>query len=232
LKQVGHYSALVCQIFAVIAFFVVTGSDDSIGIKVVLVIANVIPFLVLFFTDRYRKALRIVFLAISILWFLFFTKILDPVFISDKLVYYRVIYYRVINFGSLASRVIIYGSLASCILAFIFPYKTGFGKFVLVTAACLILGTGGNKITAKLHGVWQTMAKGVETTTAATTGITATVNTSVNFRMGPSTDTEVIKQLSKGVILTIIGETSSGWVPVEYEGTKGWVSAEFISINN
>jgi|GEM_PF-3883341 len=59
---------------------------------------------------------------------------------------------------------------------------------------------------------------------------TATINRNVNFRMGPSTNDSVIRQLQQGNIVTLTGQTSGGWSQIIHNGDTGWVSTEFFSI--
>jgi tetratricopeptide (TPR) repeat protein len=58
---------------------------------------------------------------------------------------------------------------------------------------------------------------------------TVTVN-ALNFRAGPGTNSTVLKTLKKGSTLTVTGDAQNGWIPVEYEGIQGYVSAELVSI--
>lgn len=51
----------------------------------------------------------------------------------------------------------------------------------------------------------------------------------VNFREGPSTSTKKITQLSKGAKITIYS-LDNGWYEVDYNGTKGYLSAEYVKI--
>jgi uncharacterized protein YgiM (DUF1202 family) len=53
---------------------------------------------------------------------------------------------------------------------------------------------------------------------------------SANFREGPSADTKALKTLKKGDILTVIGEFADGWLHVEYEGERGYVSKDLLSV--
>ncbi|GHT96245.1 hypothetical protein FACS1894141_6170 [Spirochaetia bacterium] len=61
---------------------------------------------------------------------------------------------------------------------------------------------------------------------------TATViNALLNIRSGPSTKNSVVIQAHKDDILTVTGTEENGWLPVEYNGTAGFVSAELVKIN-
>jgi hypothetical protein len=60
---------------------------------------------------------------------------------------------------------------------------------------------------------------------------TATVTANaLNLRSEPSTSGAVVKALKKGDALTVTGETANGWTPVEYDGAKGYVSAQYIEV--
>jgi uncharacterized protein YgiM (DUF1202 family) len=40
----------------------------------------------------------------------------------------------------------------------------------------------------------------------------------------------VLKTLKKGDVLTVIEEATNGWIHVEHEGKRGYVSAELLSV--
>jgi uncharacterized protein YgiM (DUF1202 family) len=62
---------------------------------------------------------------------------------------------------------------------------------------------------------------------------TATViSEALNFRSGPGTNSTIIKTLKKGDTLSVTGETQNGWLPVEHNDDKGYVSSEMVTINN
>jgi hypothetical protein len=50
----------------------------------------------------------------------------------------------------------------------------------------------------------------------------------LNMRTEPSANGALIKTLKKGDTLTVTGETANGWTPVEHDGAKGYVSAQYI----
>jgi len=56
----------------------------------------------------------------------------------------------------------------------------------------------------------------------------ATVTTHVNFRSGPSTDHDIIRQLQQGETVMLTGETQGGWIQVSHNSDIGWVSSEFL----
>jgi len=72
------------------------------------------------------------------------------------------------------------------------------------------------------------------TTQTATTNTnvnpSAEITKNVNFRKGPSTNDEVIRQLKQGDIVILTGEVSGGWTQVTRDGEKGWVSNEYLKV--
>jgi hypothetical protein len=67
----------------------------------------------------------------------------------------------------------------------------------------------------------------VESTTAAVPTATVTAE-ALNMRAEPAGNAALVKTLKKGDILTVTGETAKGWTPVEHDGAKGYVSAQYI----
>lgn len=60
---------------------------------------------------------------------------------------------------------------------------------------------------------------------------TATVTAGVlNMRSGPSTSYPVITGMSYGSQVNIMGDPQGGFYPVEYYGTKGWSSGDYLAI--
>ena len=98
------------------------------------------------------------------------------------------------------------------------------GKLILIAA--LIAGGVffGRPYIAPLFGKAQTVFETIN----ANDNATATVTSNVNFRKGPSTDNEIIRQLQQGDTVTLTGETSGGWTQVTHNGDTGWVSSDFI----
>jgi len=54
------------------------------------------------------------------------------------------------------------------------------------------------------------------------------ISNALNLRAGPSINTEILKVLHKGDVLTVTGDASGGWTPIEHENVRGWVSSELI----
>jgi hypothetical protein len=66
---------------------------------------------------------------------------------------------------------------------------------------------------------------------SAQTGVAKKVTVTsdaLNLRAEPSGDARIVKVLYKGDVLTVTGNASGGWTPIEHEGSRGWVSSEFI----
>jgi uncharacterized protein YgiM (DUF1202 family) len=51
---------------------------------------------------------------------------------------------------------------------------------------------------------------------------------SVNFRKGPSTDYEIIETLDNDVKVELLAKTSNDWYMINYNGNKGFLSADYV----
>jgi TPR repeat protein len=71
--------------------------------------------------------------------------------------------------------------------------------------------------------------KSVATQTLAITQ-QADITSNVNFRKGPSTNDEIIRQLKQGDTVTLTGEISGGWTQITHNGETGWVSSEYLKV--
>lgn len=60
-------------------------------------------------------------------------------------------------------------------------------------------------------------------------GTVITQNTSLNIREKPSTESAVIGSVPKGAEITVNGEWN-GWYAMEYQGIKGYVSAQYVRL--
>jgi len=69
-----------------------------------------------------------------------------------------------------------------------------------------------------------------QTEQTANTNPSAEITKNVNFRKGPSTNDEVIRQLKQGDMVILTGEVSGGWTQVTRDGEKGWVSNEYLKV--
>lgn len=59
---------------------------------------------------------------------------------------------------------------------------------------------------------------------------TVTPDSNMNMRAGPGTDFDRVAQVPAGTTVTALGCNSDDtWVVVEYEGTYGWLTKEYLS---
>jgi len=98
----------------------------------------------------------------------------------------------------------------------------------LGNAACLTLALAGS---AYLFFSTPTIIKpkqidSVETSTQVQT---VTVTETLNLRAHASGTSDIIKVLQKGETLTVTGVAVSGWLPVEHNGSSGWVGERYVS---
>ncbi len=80
-------------------------------------------------------------------------------------------------------------------------------------------------------------AKTLNTSYAVTikdTAYSATGKTNVNLslRKGPATSYTKITTLKKGTSVTIIAKSSNGWYKIKYKNGDGYVSSQYITLNN
>jgi len=54
---------------------------------------------------------------------------------------------------------------------------------------------------------------------------------SANFRDKASTDSNVIQKVKKGDTLTVRGAAEGGWLPVEFNGKEGFISADLVTMS-
>ena len=57
------------------------------------------------------------------------------------------------------------------------------------------------------------------------------VTTNLNLRYAPNTSSRVITVIPRGTPVTIDEDCDCKWIPVEYEGKVGYVSAKYLSNN-
>ncbi|MFM8594893.1 MAG: SH3 domain-containing protein, partial [Chloroflexota bacterium] len=67
------------------------------------------------------------------------------------------------------------------------------------------------------------------TATAAPTR-TGVTTEEVNFRAGPTQDTEIISIIPSGTEVKVYDTVVDNYVRVEIDGRKGWISADYLSI--
>ena len=70
-----------------------------------------------------------------------------------------------------------------------------------------------------------------ETTTAAgqeeKTGVVSADGDGLSLRSGPGSDNDILDLIPDGTTLVIL-EEQDGWGRVEYDGTEGWVSLDYV----
>ena len=64
--------------------------------------------------------------------------------------------------------------------------------------------------------------------TPSGTGTGTVINGTLNLRSGPGTGYAVLLVMPNNASVTLLGETSSGFVKVTYQGTTGWASSTYI----
>lgn len=64
---------------------------------------------------------------------------------------------------------------------------------------------------------------GIGTATVSVTGST------LNMRSGPGLEHTVIRGLANGTVVEVTGAAQNGFLPVRYQGTNGWVSAQYLT---
>ena len=61
------------------------------------------------------------------------------------------------------------------------------------------------------------------------TGSATVVNGPLNQRRGPGTSYAVIRVLPNGAVVDVMGGAQAGFLPVRFNGVKGWASATYLS---
>jgi len=68
--------------------------------------------------------------------------------------------------------------------------------------------------------------------TVTGTASVTTVGLSLNMRSGPGTSFGVIRGIPSGAQVEVMGAAQGGFLPVRYQGTKGWASADFLRVGS
>lgn len=63
------------------------------------------------------------------------------------------------------------------------------------------------------------------------TGVGAITGSSVRLRSSASTSASVLTTLDKGTAVSLLGESTDGWYAVAYNGYTGYVSADFVIVD-
>jgi uncharacterized protein YraI len=59
-----------------------------------------------------------------------------------------------------------------------------------------------------------------------------TVGLNLNLRSGPGTSFGVVRSLPSGAQVEVMGAAQGGFLPVRYQGTKGWASADYLRVGS
>lgn len=81
----------------------------------------------------------------------------------------------------------------------------------------------------KLPSTDTNMAITANTPEGVKTG-TVKVSDSLNVRASASTTANVIGSLKNGATVTILDDATSGWYKIQYNGTTGWVSSDYVTV--
>jgi hypothetical protein len=96
--------------------------------------------------------------------------------------------------------------------------------FIAMAISVLVLGG---------MAYFPSMPRADTTVTAEAAAPTATViSDALNVRSGPGTGNPVITQVKKGDVLTVTGTVQNGWLPVEFNGKSGFVSADMVRVSS
>jgi uncharacterized protein YraI len=105
-------------------------------------------------------------------------------------------------------------------------------KYAIVTAVGPTKGCGAHScawVKVAYDGV-EGWSKGAYFEPALAVEGTAVTNVNLNLRAAPGYDGQVIAVIPAGRELTLTGRQSYPWVSVNYNGKKGWVFAEFLTV--
>jgi uncharacterized protein YraI len=58
----------------------------------------------------------------------------------------------------------------------------------------------------------------------------AHIRNSTNLRPAPSISNQPLRVVARGAEITVIGPVAGGWVPIEYQGTRGYVAAQNVDL--
>jgi uncharacterized protein YraI len=121
------------------------------------------------------------------------------------------------------------------VVGFIATFDSYRWKKNVVFLVLLALSVPGWLIMFRIIPEHVNLRQSIKSATAQTTqtlAITqqADITQNVNFRKGPSTNDEVIRQLKQGDTVTLTGEVSGGWTQITHDGDTGWVSSEFLKV--
>lgn len=76
------------------------------------------------------------------------------------------------------------------------------------------------------------MVSAMITPTLAVNGTVNTEGSLLRLRSEASTESTILKKLADGSVVEILSSLDGGWYHVSYEGTTGYVSAEYLTVND
>jgi len=103
------------------------------------------------------------------------------------------------------------------------------GKVAMYIGIVIALIIGGIILFGTIGTIFERPSRSQPERTTTQAAPTATITSNVNFRSGPSTNDEIIRQLQEGSTVTLTGQTSGGWTEITHNGDTGWVSAQFLN---
>ena len=95
------------------------------------------------------------------------------------------------------------------------------------------LPTAAGVSTVTVTMLWQTGTTHENACDGSTspTGLTGTVfDGALNLRSGPSTGSSVLDTMPDGAVVSLTGQSVSNFLSVDYQGTSGWASADYLDI--
>lgn len=70
------------------------------------------------------------------------------------------------------------------------------------------------------------------TPSLALNGTVTTKGSTLRLRSEASTESAILKKLADGTVVEVLSSLDGGWYQVSYEGTTGYVSAEYLTVND
>lgn len=87
-----------------------------------------------------------------------------------------------------------------------------------------------NRFTSRLAAVL--LAGAMITPSLAADGTVTTEGSPLRLRSEASVESTVLKKLANGSVVEVLSSLDGGWYQVTYEGTTGYVSAEYLTVND
>lgn len=61
---------------------------------------------------------------------------------------------------------------------------------------------------------------------------TATASATVNIRARATVFSEILGRLAEGQRISMLGEATNGWTPVDYAGKQAWISSQYLQVSD